>query len=106
MKKKYYWIIGIVIVIIFVFLFYWSAFLLSFKNNQRPPKLETAKSTACEELVTAGCNVSTNSITLKNYDANNDGKIDSTDTLFELCKNVFQVKTDSECKTKACGMVC
>jgi len=66
-----------------------------------------AKNVACLELIRLGCNASTDSIIMKNFDANNDGIIDSKDTLLEFCKNRYKLEnlqnytnltTDALCK--------
>ena len=95
-------VIGIIIFLTFVFLFYWSAFYWSIPLNQRPPKSVSARSAACEELALGNCNVSINSIIVRDFDANNDNNINEKDTLFELCKNFYNIYTEAECK-KQCG---
>ena len=93
MKKKYYWIVGIVVIIIIV-----GILFLFTKPSGIPISSPTSKGLACTELVKSNCEKTTNSIIVKNFDANKDGKIDSSDTLFELCKNYYGRETDSECK--------
>ena len=78
-------------------LLFWSPY------PESPPGLETIRDKACNELEKSDCNVSTYSILIKDFDANKDGKIDSTDTLFELCKNYYGLNTDSDCKNTGCG---
>ena len=66
--------------------------------------LEFVKDNSCRMLLTIGCySVNSTSINVTNFDANKDGKIDSNDTLFELCKNYYGIDNDTECKTRICG---
>ena len=66
-------------------------------------QMEYAKNDACRMLWTIGCNsINSTSITVKDFDANRDGSIDSNDTLFELCKYYYGVEIDLDCK-KVCG---
>ena len=66
--------------------------------------LETVKANTCHMLTF--CNVNTNTIRIYNFDTNKDGKIDTKDNLFELCKNYYQIYTDLECKRNVCGLNC
>jgi hypothetical protein len=63
--------------------------------------LWNAKVETCASLQVSPnlCKPSTDSIRVKDFDANKNGEInDSGDTLFELCKNYFNKNTDLECK--------
>jgi hypothetical protein len=107
MKKKYYWIVE-VFILAFVFTIVYEiisspCFLAPFGCNS-VSKSELTKNEACRELVAVkNCNTSTDSIFLKDFDANkNSIKGDSGDTLFALCQNYFGRYTDSECKI-ICG---
>ena len=63
-----------------------------------------ARNAACTSFVREyGCNASTNEVVTENFDSNMDGKKDSSDTLFELCKNYYGIKTDIECKQMVCS---
>ncbi len=58
---------------------------------------------ACRMLASKGYESSTDSVLLKDFDANNNGKTnDPEDTMLELCKNYFDIYTDIDCK-KTCG---
>ena len=75
-------------------------FLLLYYSGGPNPEVATRIALAheaCQGLITTGCNVSSNTIKV-NFDANKDGKIDSSDTLFELCKNYYDSETDADCK--------
>jgi len=97
MKKKYYWIIGIVIVIVIVI---GISFLFPdpYAGTLGEP---TPKAIACTELLNSNCEKSTNSILVKHFDANKDDKRDSADILFELCKNYYGCEDEACCK-KVC----
>jgi hypothetical protein len=107
MKKKWYLIIGITIIILIssIYLLFFTCFNCW---GGIVTQYETAKSQACGVLMREGnCSSdikSTISITIKGFDANKDGNIDNKDTLFELCKNYYGVKNDCECKY-ICGCV-
>jgi hypothetical protein len=111
MKKKWYWVIGIIILIIFI-----SSIYVFYQRQSLIPELgcidaccPTAKSAGCSIIITNCSNSNTNDIILDGlhqtkckFDANKDGKIDNRDTLLELCKNYYSQESDSDCK-KLCG---
>jgi Tfp pilus assembly protein PilE len=77
--------------------------------------LESAKSSACQKLVSAQCSFETYDIVVNNYDADNDGKIDpgtsfskcsdwtgstdydKCDNLYALCKKRLSI-SDNGCR--------
>jgi len=65
--------------------------------------LEHVKNSACQMLAGMSCSQTASSIPVRGFDANKDGKIDSGDTLFELCKNYYDISDDLDCKTRICG---
>ena len=99
MKKEFIYglILGTIITILII-----GSMEYTRQTKPKGPSIEIAKGYGCMELVKQNCEVSTNFVIIKNYDTNKDGKIDSSDTLFELCKNYFSINTDSECKA-ICG---
>lgn len=115
MKKKYYWIVGIILVIFTLIIISIVSFNNCIYGTQipecnpqfTPPVFCTckgyAKTEACNELVKSGCEKTSSKSVLIKFDANNDGIIDSKDTLFELCKNYYSVEDDSKCKERVCG---
>jgi hypothetical protein len=104
MKKKYYWIIGIVLSVIIVGFYIILSFSVWIVDGVHTT-LESAKAYACKELVeTYNCTSSTNSVLTKDFDSNKNGGFDSGDTLLLLCQNYYGKNTDSECK-KICGCV-
>jgi hypothetical protein len=93
--SKRSWIISIVILItIFAVLF----LLLYYSGGPNPEVgVGTARSDACRLLIN-NCNVSTDSILVENFDVNNDGKIDNSDTLSQLCKKYYGCPDEACCK--------
>jgi len=92
--KKYYWIVGIVVIVIVIGIYF--LFLTPSSTDGLTPK-----AIACIELLNSDCEKSTNSILMKDFDANKDNKTDSADTLFELCKNYYGCEDEACCK-KVC----
>ena len=100
MKKKYYFIVVIVFQIpILLMLFLMTVFPPS---NGVAYTLESVRYQACQTLVNTGCKSSTGSIALKYWDANKDEKMDSSDTLFALCQNYYNITSETNCK-ELCG---
>ncbi|NIM47189.1 MAG: hypothetical protein GTN40_03460 [Candidatus Aenigmarchaeota archaeon] len=99
MKKKQ-WIVGIIVIVIILLLFAFPFWLYCCPDA--PIDGPGPKAIACAELVESDCEKPTNSILVKDFDANKDNKTDSADTLFELCKNYYGGETESDCK-KLCG---
>jgi hypothetical protein len=99
MKKEFVYglIVGTIITILII-----GSMEYARQTRPKRPTIESAKVYGCMALVKQNCELPTNSIIIKDYDANKDGKIDSSDTLFELCKNYFGVETESKCKAM-CG---
>jgi len=97
-----------IIINIFSYLFIFCLYVYEGYEKIRsiPISPQAAKNAACAIMMreSNGCkiNVSTNSILVKNFDANKDEKIDGNDTLFEFCKSYFNMETDCKCKI-ACG---
>lgn len=93
-------IVGIIIAIVLIGYFEYE--------RQRKPRfitIEHAKAYGCSTLMknpNACDEVPTTSIIIENFDADGDGKKDSADTFFALCKYHLGIDTDSECK-KLCG---
>jgi hypothetical protein len=96
-RGKIYRIILIVAILILIVL----PFLTPIRSFPKEPGSSINK--ACEILVRNGCEMKTSEILIENFDANKDGKINSEDTLFELCKYEYGTETDEECKRAACG---
>jgi len=96
-KNKNLTIILIALIILFT---YYS--LLPCPPQNFVISFERMKNQGCQKLVKNNCNISTDSILVENFDANKDGKKDSADTLFELCKNYYEIETDTVCK-RICG---
>jgi len=98
--KKWVWIVGIPVVIILV--------ILAFIAESDPCKNRrgdiSAKSNVCNKFIKEmGCEEgSTKDILVDCFDANQNGKFDDGDTLFELCKNYYEIETDLDCK-RLCG---
>lgn len=63
-----------------------------FKYYEEVYRERQAEDAACRNLISSGCNVSTDSIIMENFDANNDSIIDSNDTLLEFCKVHYKVE--------------
>ncbi|NIO44902.1 MAG: hypothetical protein GTN36_05115 [Candidatus Aenigmarchaeota archaeon] len=119
MKKKFYWIVFIVILIlvaIFVLLFSCSGC-----GTTGHPSMEYFKVKYCSILMMSpdGCDkVSTNSIVMGDWDSDMDQELDpgtnwdwdnpnssdSQDNLAGLCYNYYNRKNESDCK-KLCGCV-
>jgi len=103
MKKKYNSIIAITFVIIFIIALLFILFYSTcFGCNPKVTSLESTITNYCVFLTRNDCKDSSNSIIIDDFDANKDGKIDSADTLLELCKNYYDIDTDLECKIM-CG---
>ena len=72
--------------------------------------LETAKQSACQKLVSLNCAFSPRDITINNYDADEDGKLDpgngfdvnvddnNKDNLMTLCYKKFGITQETPCK--------
>jgi len=97
--KRWYWIAIILFIILIAY------FILLLFIPPAPPLMnpQEALTKACMMLIKGDCDVSTDSISVGDFDADKNGiENDSGDTLFALCKNYYDLKTDSECK-KMCG---
>ena len=92
--KKIYWITSLVLIGIVYLLIYLP---LPVESTQYGPKR-----IACEDLINIyGCEVSTDIVKIKGFDANKNGEFDDGDTLLALCQNWYNISTDDECK-KSC----
>jgi len=114
MKKKYYWIIGIVIVIVVTLIIY--SCLLIFSYNDAPARVVnqlTSKDAACYIVMQqkSDCKLvnTTTIIFYKNekipdFDANKDGVINSSDTFQALCEAYWgtEIGNQTACK-ELCG---
>ncbi|NIO45012.1 MAG: hypothetical protein GTN36_05675 [Candidatus Aenigmarchaeota archaeon] len=103
MKNKYYLIIGIILVILLLIL----PFVIPippFPQENSCMYSETSKGRACYDLVKMGCEeTSTKDIIMECFDANKDGKKDSSDTLQALCETYYGVPVGDQSK---CRMIC
>jgi len=95
---KYFIIVVILLIGIFcTILFYQKPY------EESSPELDLIKNRVCGNLWKNDCKNSTYSILIEDFDANRDGEINNDDTLFELCKNYYGLKTDADCKKIGCG---
>ncbi len=67
--------------------------------------LETAKSNACQILITMGCDTDPESVPVNNFDSNGDTKKDSNDNLAELCKRYYSTGDDMDKCRGICGCI-
>jgi len=106
MKSKWYFIVGIIVVIsIPIYITYLNSYFCVWGClPSTGTTLQSSTTNACLELTRANCNVPIDSIIIEDFDANKNGYAnDADDTLFELCKKYYGIETESECKTKVCG---
>jgi hypothetical protein len=82
-------------------------FAIFYPRSSRSLNVQALREKYCVDLVISpnGCNkVLTDSILIKDFDANKDGKIDKKDTLQALCENYFGIVkgNQTDCR-KFCG---
>ncbi len=125
MKKKWYWIIGIIIIVfvaIVIYFILWWGCVSTPGCGQKPfVSPEYIKNQYCIKFVTENkCNVSLSSILMEDYDANKNGKWNdnggaswnpntdcgssatSGDNLATFCLCYYGIETDDKCKA-LCG---
>jgi hypothetical protein len=92
-----------VIVIIVLAMIVLLAVIALFFGVWKPEQLtvEAAKNNACNMLVSTGCD-SASSIVVRDFDANQDGEVNSEDTLLALCDTWYNIDDDFECRKTIC----
>jgi hypothetical protein len=96
-------VIAIIVLIAISVLFYGT-----YSGSSNGFGLAKAKNTACTMVISIGCDKAKSEEIMVNFDANKDGKIDSADTLSELCINFYMIGTeghpdDQTCKSQICN---
>ena len=111
MKKKYYWIIGIVLFILFILSITYFLFFSVWITEPGPmtTSLERAKNTGCMNFkINYNC-TDTTKVMIIDFDANRDGEVNDTkDTLQALCEGYFGVGKGNQtaCKEIVCKYEC
>lgn len=98
-------ILSYVFIYVYLYISYTISFFIAEQRHReelerffRKHQLETELMFGCERLKFFGCETVNTSYIVVIFDANRDGTINSKDTLFELCKNWFNIQSDIECK--------
>lgn len=115
-------VVVIIVMCIIVLLSVMVLFILTWTSGSSTINLQSVKSNACQKLASSNCESDTSSISVENFDANKDGKVNEAgngvddtsaacktggggdDNLYMLCKCWFSVN-EQVCKNSICGCI-